>query len=778
MTMNKYMFLIIGFLLLSTLYTRAQEVDTLKIGQLNERAEDFYYQGYLDSTQTYSTEAIRLVNQMLASEDHSKTTKSQLKVLKAQALHFLAVSIENSKPQAAIDSLNIAISLMEETGNIGELASLCSTLGTFYDFRSQNDLAMEYRSKSASLYRKINDQEGLAMELTNIGITQRNMGNYGEAMENLLESLQLFREINDTTNVVETLLAIGFVYLYVDRWDEALEVQQQALEIFQGMNDSLGIARIYNDMGALNMSAGNYEKALEQHKAALKIRLKTNEFYYTFASYFYIGNIYEILENYELALRNYKSALEFAIKVGIRGAIVDASYKVGVAMIELDNYDQAMKHLLEAQKMSSEMEDRTGKARASMKIAEIFNIRNQPYKALQWLKVAEEAVPASSFIYLEEIYYGIAKTYEQLDDYRNAFENMIMYGQIKDSATRAQNLEKVTRLTNRLEFENRQALQRESQDKMIELKQSEIDRQKILKNFILFGMFVVLVLALIFYIRIVEKNKLNKKLNLAFNDLKSAQKQLIHAEKMASLGELTAGVSHEIQNPLNFVNNFSEVNSELIAELKEELKAGNLDEVNEIIDDIAMNEAKIKHHGGRADAIVRGMLQHSRTGGGEKVSTNINDLADEFLRLSFHGMRAKDKAFQSDFAAEYDDALPKVEIIPQDMGRVFLNLFNNAFYAVNKKQQQPAEGYKPLVKIATKKLNDNIEIRVSDNGNGIPQEIVDKIYQPFFTTKPTGEGTGLGLSMSYDIITKGHGGKIDVNSTDGEGTEFIITLPI
>jgi two-component system NtrC family sensor kinase len=238
---------------------------------------------------------------------------------------------------------------------------------------------------------------------------------------------------------------------------------------------------------------------------------------------------------------------------------------------------------------------------------------------------------------------------------------------------------------------------------------------------------------------------------------------------MASLGELTAGIAHEIQNPLNFVNNFSEVNAELIDELKEELSKGNSKEAGEIADDLKANETKIVEHGQRASDIVKGMLQHSRTSSGEKELTNINALADEYLRLAYHGLRAKDKSFNADFEADLDESLPKINVIPQDMGRVILNLINNAFHAV-------AKVNKPKVVVQTRQVDDNIEIRVSDNGSGIPDDIKEKIFQPFFTTKASGEGTGLGLSLSYDIITKGHGGELKVESNEGEGTEFIIVL--
>jgi signal transduction histidine kinase len=283
-----------------------------------------------------------------------------------------------------------------------------------------------------------------------------------------------------------------------------------------------------------------------------------------------------------------------------------------------------------------------------------------------------------------------------------------------------------------------------------------------------------------------QKESLEKTLH----ELRAAQSQLVHSEKMASLGELTAGIAHEIQNPLNFVNNFSELNKELLEELKVELAKGDLDEIKLIVSDLEANEEKIVHHGKRADAIVKGMLQHSRSSTGVKEPTNINELADEYLRLSYHGLRAKDKSFNASIETDFDEEVGTVDVIPQEIGRVILNLVNNAFYAVSEKKKilgtledtELAKSYKPTVWVSTKRISNGVEIRVKDNGTGMPDSIKEKIFQPFFTTKPSGLGTGLGLSLSYDIV-KAHGGELAVTSqasgleTGQESwTEFFISL--
>ena len=283
------------------------------------------------------------------------------------------------------------------------------------------------------------------------------------------------------------------------------------------------------------------------------------------------------------------------------------------------------------------------------------------------------------------------------------------------------------------------------------------------------------------YARYEDFNKLEaakQQVDKTLTDLKQAQTQLVQSEKMASLGELTAGIAHEIQNPLNFVNNFSDVSNELLEEMKIELEKGNKEDAIAIVEDVKQNLEKILHHGKRADAIVKGMLQHSRMSSGQKEPTDINVLADEYLRLAYHGLRAKDKSFNAKFETEFDNSIEKINIIPQDIGRVILNLINNAFYAVTEKKKVNTNGYEPVVTVTTKKDNSKIEIKVKDNGNGIPQKVLDKIFQPFFTTKPTGQGTGLGLSLAYDIVTKGHGGELKVETREGEGSEFVIQLPV
>ncbi|HMG91612.1 MAG TPA: ATP-binding protein, partial [Chryseolinea sp.] len=329
-----------------------------------------------------------------------------------------------------------------------------------------------------------------------------------------------------------------------------------------------------------------------------------------------------------------------------------------------------------------------------------------------------------------------------------------------------------------------QLLQLEEQRRDLEIQQAE---ERYQNNIRLIGLVSITAIILVASVLLFRSNRIKQKTNVVLqqmlNELKATQSQLVQSEKMASLGELTAGIAHEIQNPLNFVNNFAELNQELIGELKNEVKQKNLEEIQSIAFNLESNEVKIRHHGLRADAIVKSMLQHSRANSGKKELTDLNVLCDEYVRLAYHGRKAKQKSAEVKLETHFDPSLSKLNIVPQDIGRVIVNLINNAFDTVDEKSKTSVPGYQPTIKVSTNQLSGKVEIHVEDNGTGIPDSIKGKIFQPFFTSKPTGQGTGLGLSLSYDIV-KAHGGTLKVNSPpagragkEGLGSEFIIQLP-
>jgi signal transduction histidine kinase len=775
-------------------YEMAVEVqasDTSRILSLNQQADAFCSQSLNDSCLASASRALQLSDQLLHAHKKSRdlTFLNRCKILKTMSLKNIARSIRHTDTRRALDTLQTALHLAQEAGDKNEQASVYSLMGIITEEAYQSAVALDYYRKSLGLYVESGDRKGQADQLLNIGITMRYLRNFGDAMENNLESLKISRQLNDSAAMVEALLAMGFIYSSVEKYDDALKVQQEALQIFKQMQDSAGIARIYNDMGVTNMRAGKLEVALLQHQAALKIRLNSSEYFYTSASYAYIADIYNDLGKFPEAIANYQAALRYKVLDGSPKKITYAYLDLGSAYMKNDEPDKALKMFLTARSLSQADHFPTAEVEAAMNIAKIYLGRNEPGKALAWLNIAEKNVPRPLPVFLKDLYLNIAHTYSKLGDYKIAFFNLQKHIAVKDSVLAVENIEKITTLSNKLEFENKLALQNENHEKLLALSLAQIKRQKITRNFSLFGMLTAFVLVGIVFVRFIEKKKLNNRLNKTLADLKATQSQLVHAEKMASLGELTAGIAHEIQNPLNFVNNFSEVSNELMAEMSEELAAGHQQTAVEIAEVIRQNLEKIKLHGKRADAIVKGMLQHSRTSVGQKEPTDINALADEYLRLAYHGFRAKDKSFNATMKTEFDESIGNVHVIPQDIGRVLLNLITNAFYACTERSRsihaqthnaatpsplQPS--FEPTVLVRTRKLDNKIHIVVWDNGSGIPQQVLDKIFQPFFTTKPPGQGTGLGLSMSYDIITKGHGGELKVRSIEGEFAEFTIII--
>ncbi len=622
------------------------------------------------------------------------------------------------------------------------------------------------------------------------------------AQDKKIDSLQqLLSVAKDDTNKVQILINLGSAYQW-NKPDSALMYGLKARQLSQQLNYIDGELRIALTLSEALSTKGNFSQALEIDFKALQLAEKTGKQNPFFEAE--IGNVYFYSGDYTKALEYYLRYKSDSDKV-TRGFIGETYYHLGrldSALFYISKAYQIDKNdswhwsvpyyymaLIEAKE--GEFKDalnnyRLGllNSRANLDIANGYNgiafvfkqigkVDSAVYYAKEAMKLAQKesltpnVLDASAL--LTELYIKVNTD--------SAFKYQRAMLAAKDSLFSE---EKVKQMQN-LSF-NEQMRQQELQQA---IQQTQLKYRNRLNVYLLIaGLLILLIVALGLWRRNIYKqksfallHKQKEEIQTTLSQLKSAQSQLIQSEKMASLGELTAGIAHEIQNPLNFVNNFSEVNKEMIAEMKEEIDKGNYDEAKLIANDIEENSEKINHHGKRADAIVKGMLQHSQKNTGQKESTDINALADEYLRLAYHGLKAKDKNFNVTMNTNFDSNIGKINIIPQDIGRVLLNLYNNAFYAVTEKKKLIGDGYEPTVSVSTKKINNKTELTVTDNCNGIPPNIVDKIFQPFFTTKPTGQGTGLGLSLSYDII-KAHGGEIKVESKQSETTTFIILLPV
>ena len=483
-----------------------------------------------------------------------------------------------------------------------------------------------------------------------------------------------------------------------------------------------------------------------------------------------IGNIFQRQGQLDSALIYSLRGIQYAEKTGEKvyeGLILE---DVGNIYLKRNQIDSAAYYYNRSVLVNKQQNNISGLASVYTSLANFYKTKGEADSGLHY---GQEAYLLSNRLKsargITASALAISEAHKMLGNMDSAYAYLGISKKISDSLNKDYQ-EKLIQYQN-INFDEQQRLEKEAQ-------KNKDAKTKITTIALFSGIGLLSILAFVFYKNNKQKQNANKVLESTIADLKSTQSQLIQSEKMASLGELTAGIAHEIQNPLNFVNNFSEINTELIEEMKVELKVGKKEDAIALANDIADNEQKINHHGKRADAIVKGMLQHSRnSSSAAKEPTDINKLADEYLRLAYHGLRAKDKSFNATMKTDFDETIGNINIIPQDIGRVILNLITNAFYVVDEKKKSGLANYTPTVTVATKKINDKIEIRVADNGNGIAQNVIDKIFQPFFTTKPTGKGTGLGLSMSYDIV-KAHGGELKVETKEGEGAQFIITLPI
>ena len=770
------------------LRTKSFDHDTARIRNLYDTALDFYFDAEPDSCQKFASMAVSLANEVIGDQSRDAVAyKPYCKLFRAQSMELIGTALYSVKDQAALDTFEKAMTFWEETEDSSGIADCHLSIAEIYSDRTDYNRALQHYRAALDLYRQAGNYPDLGLTYFYIGLNQRYMGNLGDALESNLSSLQIGKEIGDTNLITTVLLSNGFLLL--NDSSQALKYQREALDLYVRQNDSAGIATAYNDIGVTYMVAGNLGEALKNHQQALSIRKRLNEHTFTSSSYSYISQILQNQGKFQLALTQVFEALKYS-KLAGGDYEIDGYMEAGRIYHKMGDSENALKYFQTAAKISEERNIPQRQAEAYQGIAEVFLLEERHNEAVLWLRKAEEIAAEDDFVTRQFIYLDLTNAYVTKRDYRGAYESQLKFKEMSDSATTREKNEKIATLIKQLEFENLQALQKASQDKQLAVQQAEIERQKVVRNFSMAGLFFVILLALIFFIRFKEKGKLNIALEGMLANLKATQSQLIHSEKMASLGELTAGIAHEIQNPLNFVNNFSEVSQELIDEMTEEIKSGDMNESLSLASSVKQNLAKIQHHGQRADAIVKGMLMHSRTTSGQRQPTDINALCDEYLQLAYHGFRAKDKQFNAEIITDFDPDLPAINVLPQDIGRVLLNLLNNAFQACTAKalvtaDQQNLSNYHPLVSIMTKLLPSSgtrevhaggVAITISDNGPGIPDDIKDKIFQPFFTTKPTGQGTGLGLSISYDII-KNHGGALKVESEENVGSLFIITLP-
>lgn len=624
--------------------------------------------------------------------------------------------IRLSKHKEAKAILDESLALFVELKEERGQAEVYEYFGIIYRNSGDFDASLEALYKALDISIRSGYREEASLAYYHLGVTYKYMGNFEKALGYLLECLEGARANKYWVSESYALNLIGQIYFETGDYQQAIAYYEQSLAIRRSCGDQWGEAGCLDNIGYTYFKLGAFEKAVAMCSQSLGICQCTNDQKGTANTLFHLSEVY---------LR--------------QGA-----------------FEKAQASANESLQIRKNINDKKGQAEVLLFLAELSLAGKASDKAVAFLNEAlllANEVKAQDL--LASVHFHFYTTYRRLCEFEKALCSLESYNQIERELHKDALAEKVINLqiSHRIEQAKQEAENYRLRNTELAALYEELKQQK-------------------------EETETQKQLaEDSLQQLKETQAQLIQREKMASLGELTAGIAHEIQNPLNFINNFSEVNLELIEEIKAELKAAKMDDALVLSTDVEHNLQKIVYHGKKADSIVKNMLQHSARRSGHKEITNINALAEEYLRLSYHGIRAKNNAFSACLRTSFDESLEGIAVRPQEIGRVLLNIYNNAFYAVGEKAKLQPGSYEPTVFVATKKRDHFVEIVIRDNGTGIPQKALDKIYQPFFTTKPAGEGTGLGLSLSYDIVTKGHGGELKVETKEGEFAEFSVQLP-
>lgn len=679
---------------------------------------------------------------------------------------FLEVGLEllGEDIQSSIHYLDEAILASKRAEAKEGLGNIFNAKGRAYAMKGDFHEAILNFQEALKAYQDVQNRTGEANVLSNLGSIYFMLGNSTKALELHFQSLKISEELGNQLRIGTSLNNIGTVYQKnTNTIPQALSFFKKSLEVFEGIQEQAGMATAGMNIGEVYFLESKFDSAIYFHQLALDLCDGTIDATFPLTQ---LGEINAALGNFQRAFNFHKRALDISERLDAKFELTQGLIGLAKTLRIQQDFSGAISTLLKAKVIADEIE-------AKNELMETYSI--------------------------------LSEIYAHVGDYKAAYENEINAKSVKEDIAKSSTEQMIQQLQFEFELDKKEA-EIELLQKDTELKNAAVYNQRIIIFASLGGLLMFLIISISLFRNNISKQKANRllqvqkeeifaqreKVELAYEQLKSAQAQLIQSEKMASLGELTAGIAHEIQNPLNFVNNFSEVSAELMQELKGELakKDSERNEAveEEIIRDVVQNLAKITHHGKRADAIVKGMLEHSKRGSGQKQETDINALAEEFLRMTYRSYITKNKDCEIEITSLLDHNLPKPLIIPQDIGKVLHNLYNNAFYACClKKNSLPKDSaYKPhislntsLMEVFSEERNDPkswLKISIADNGPGIPKSIQNKIFQPFFTTKPSGEGTGLGLSLSYDII-KAHGGDLSVDSSEDTGCTFTIYLP-
>jgi two-component system NtrC family sensor kinase len=726
---------------------------------------------YFLSQTAYGQSPIDSINHLIRK---AKTDSARIELLNSKLAAFIEINLDS----AATLGLHV-VQQAQKTGYLKGEAEARRNLSVAYCFQG-NYVAGEQQLKDAlGIYTRIKDLPGITKAYSGYGLLYGMQAKYDSSINAYKKAISYAQKARreDLLNLAYQNIAIS--YQMVSNYPQALSYFQKALAFTEKKGDVKSQSYIWLNMALTYMLIDDLPRSEKAFGRAIRLakqqQIRNVEMY----AYSNLSGTMTKKGNHQAAYDYAMKAVRIGRETGDLGITAASLSKAVNALADMGKLKEAYAIGLQSLAVADSSKQPYNIFQVKANLGHVLRLQGLYRRAIPYLEQGLAAMKNSGIIDegSSTAFADLSYCYERTGNYKAALRNYKRSTEVTDSIRSVQNVRKTTELNMNYEFERKQQQQRvekQKQDAAAKVKQVVL-----ISGLILF--LLLFIAAIIGYSikqranRVLKKQK--EKLETALEQLRTAQKQLIQSEKMASLGELTAGIAHEIQNPLNFVNNFSEVSMELADELVEELVWQHNPEAMQLTKDIRLNLEKILYHGHRADSIVKGMLLHSNASPGERQAINLNTLAEEYLRLSYHGLRAKDKLFNSGFSTDLSPDLPLVNISPQEIGRVLLNIFNNAFYAVKQKQLLGDPDYKPLVEVATAWTGKWVVIRIRDNGTGIPEALLEKIFQPFFTTKPTGEGSGLGLSLSYDIIHKGYDGRIEINTEDGQFTEFVISLP-
>lgn len=655
--------------------------------------------------------------------------------------------------------------IAEQNNNSHGIAAASSRLAMIWLGKNNFAKALDYLNKALIKYKQTNDKKGIAVATAAIGYTYQQTEEDEKALQYYYNSYELSKELK--LQKINASVAGFMAIIYTQKKESALANQflKESIQGFSLTKDRRAKADLLNKMGEIFVEQNNIAGALEYFSQSTKLKEELNDSLGLAMELRNTGIAYFKKGDYEKALDYFNQSLKISGQSLVKKLVKDTYLKLATVYSYRKDFAKADKY------------------HEQYRLIKEVIAAGENSTRLTSDQLAEEVTEKEKIIKL------LNTENEEQAKIMNQ-QGLELSRQLTETELERQSKERALEELNLATLERKEKekqlllVSKENAEKELSLskKELQLSRNTMLTN-LLIGVSLIILLVLFFtYNRYRYKKKSHDELNRTNNELtstldklKATQDQLVHAQKMASLGQLTAGIAHEIQNPLNFVTNFSGLSVELLEDLE---TTGTEEEKKELIKGLKKNLEKISHHGSRADHIVKSMLQHSRSGSDEKQLTDINKLAEEYSQLAYHGVRATDPGFKCRIEKNLLQEKLEANIVPQDISRVILNLFNNAFYAVMEKSKTASELYEPVVGISTHKSDNRIVIKIMDNGNGIPAEIKDKIFNPFFTTKPTGKGTGIGLSLSYDIIVHGHGGSLKADSRENEGSTFIIELPL